>query len=70
MTKTKKAQAINTLAALKYAKALIKKLDECEPYINSMCTLGAIHGMPYSGPSYDKELERLRKILNMKKIFQ
>jgi len=49
------------------AQALVGKLDAVDKPLTAMCQIGAIHGMPYSGPSYGVELAALRKALRAPK---
>jgi hypothetical protein len=45
------------------ARALVQALDACEQHINGAFGFAAIHGTNYTGPTYGKELDRLRELL-------
>jgi len=46
-------------------KALVEKLDECEPHISNAFMLAwDIRGSTYSGPTYEQELKDAREALN------
>ncbi len=42
------------------ARALIAKLDECEPHISTAFLLMQMKCGPYTGPNYGEELKALR----------
>lgn len=63
-TMRKAADRITDLEArLARAAALVAKLDECKPYIDSAFFQMANHGMPHTGPQYGEELKALRAAL-------
>lgn len=44
------------------ASTLVKAIDACEPHMISACAVSALHGAPYVGPTYEKELAALRAL--------
>lgn len=45
------------------AAALVAKLDECQPYVESAFLLQHLRCGPYDGPQYGDALETLRRAL-------
>ena len=43
--------------------ALVAKLDECAPAINSACMIASLHGKAYKGPSFGDELAAARALV-------
>jgi hypothetical protein len=54
------------MALEKAAQALADKLQEIEehPSFQSVWTIAAVHGCPYTGPNYSIELKALRSELD------
>ena len=42
---------------------LVKKLQEMEPHLNSVCGISAVHGFPYAGPTWEKELQDAKAVI-------
>jgi hypothetical protein len=42
---------------------LISKIEEIEPHVNNMCKISQIHGVPYRGPNYNKEMIKAKQLL-------
>jgi len=62
------ASTLETMAkqrdALRAAlEALVAKLSACEPEMKRCDIVAAIHGMGYSGPTYESELADARRVL-------
>ena len=47
-------------------RAYLKKYDELKPAMDGAFTVQAIHGMPYSGPTWEQEIDRLRQLIEEK----
>jgi len=48
-------------------RALVEKLDKMEAPLNSICVMAAVHGMEYSGPGWEPELNNARRVLGDRK---
>ena len=57
---------------LSSAKKLVAKLDavHADPKYRAVWTNAEIHGMRYSGPRYDDELESLREVLEISQAIE
>ncbi len=42
---------------------LVQKLDVMEKPVNDALTIAHVHGHPYSGPTWEKELASAKKVL-------
>ena len=47
---------------------LVQKLEAMEKPVNDALLIAQIHGMPYSGPTWEKELAVAQKVLE--RVFQ
>lgn len=63
MTDRSDCNCDQALALKEAGAALIRKLAAMNEPLNAMCTMGHIHGMPYSGPSWTEEYNALAALV-------
>lgn len=42
---------------------LVSKIELIEPHVTNICKISQIHGVPYRGPNYSKEMIEAKKLL-------